>query len=456
VTAPIHPSGPLAPPGPLALRADLVRADKRFLWHPYTPMQRYMDEVDPLVIDRAEGARLFDLDGKSYIDANSSWWVACLGHNHPRLVAALGKQAGRLCHTSLAGVTHEPAARLAEELVAVAPPGLARVFFSDDGSTAVEVAVKLALQLWQNEGRPARRRFVALDGAFHGETIGAASLCGVEIFRRPFAGVLLECIFVPPPAADEPAGDGGYARAFAALEAVVESGRDEIAAVVIEPSVQGAAGMRMYGHDYLRRARALCDRHDVLLVLDEVFTGYGRTGPMWACEAAGVVPDLMCIAKGLTGGMLPMGATLVTPRVFDAFLGAPERAFFYGHSYCGNPLGAAVAREVLAVLRDEAILERARPKADRIARAFADMGRIPGVSHPRARGMIGALDLAPAAGYLGDLGWRAYAEARRRGAYLRPLGDVVYIAPPLTIDDGELEELLAIVRASVLGALELG
>ena len=438
-------------------RADLVRLDKQHVWHPYTPMRRYIDEVDPLVIDRAEGARLFDVDGRSYLDGNSSWWVATLGHNHPRLVDALCRQASRLCHTSLAGVTHAPAAELAAELVAAAPRPLSRVFFSDDGSTAVEVAIKLCLQLFRNEGHPERRRFLALEGAFHGETLGAASLCGVEIFRRPFAGVLMECIFAPPPPPPTAGGpDDGYDAAFAALAELLERSPGEVAAVVLEPRVQGAAGMRMYDAAYLRRARALCDEHGALLVIDEVFTGYGRTGPMWACEAAGVAPDLLCVAKGFTGGMLPMAATLVTDRIFDAFLGAPDRAFYYGHSYCGNPLGAAVAREVLAVLRDEHILARAAPKAARIAAAFAELGAIPGATRPRALGMIGALDLRPGAGYLGELGWRAYAEARRLGAYLRPLGDVVYIAPPLNIPDADLEELLDIVRRSVLHALEDG
>jgi adenosylmethionine-8-amino-7-oxononanoate aminotransferase len=432
---------------PLERRAGVVRADKRFLWHPYTQMTRYIDEVDPLVIDRAEGARLFDIDGRSYLDANSSWYVAMLGHGHPRLVAALTEQARRLAHTSLAGVTHEPAARLAEELVAVAPPGLTRVFYSDDGSTAVEVALKLAVQLQRQEGRPERRRFVALDGAYHGDTIGAASLGGVEVFRRPYAGVLLECVHVP-----SPADDGAYAQAFAALEAVVTEGQGTIAAVVLEPLLQGVAGMRTYDAEYLRRARALCDAHGVLLVFDEVLTGYGRTGPMWACEAAGVSPDLLCLAKGFTGGMLPMAATLVTERVFAAFLGPPERAFYYGHSYCGNPLGAAVAREVLAVYRDERILERAAPKAARIAAAFSRFGELPRVLRTRSLGMTAALDLDAAGGYLGRSGWQVYEEARRRGAYLRPLGDTVYVTPPINIPDADLDELLHIVEASVRAA----
>jgi adenosylmethionine-8-amino-7-oxononanoate aminotransferase len=439
---------PMENTGALADRAEIIAADKRHVWHPYTPMQRYIEEVDPLVIERAAGARLFDVDGRSYLDANSSWWVASLGHGHPRLVAALATQAGRLAHTSLAGVTHAPAARLAEELAQLSPPGLRRVFYSDDGSTAVEVALKLSLQLWQNEGRPARRRFVALDGAFHGETIGAASLGGVPIFRRPFAGVLLECIHVPSPG-EAP----DYERAFAALAEVVAKGRDEIAAVVLEPLLQGAAGMRVYDAAYLRQARALCDAHDVLLVFDEVFTGYGRTGPMWAADHASVSPDLMCIAKGFSGGMLPMAATLATERVFGAFLGDPGRAFYYGHSYGGNPLGASVAREVLAIYRDEQILARALPKAQRIAAAFRSLGDLPAVSRTRSLGMTGALDLSPSASYLGRAGWRVYEEALLRGAYLRPLGDVVYVAPPLNIPDGDLDELLGIVGESVRAAM---
>jgi adenosylmethionine-8-amino-7-oxononanoate aminotransferase len=440
------------------LRAAIVAADKRRIWHPFTPMQRYIDDVDPLVVARAEGSHLYDVDGRRYIDANSSWYVSTLGHGHPRLVAALKEQADRLCHTSLAGVTHEPAAMLAEELVAVAPRGLERVFYSDDGSTAVEVALKLALQFWQNEGHPERRRLVALDGAYHGDTLGAASIGGVEMFRRPFASVMLECVHVPTPA-DGAGDDEVYRRAFAALEQCLGEGRDTIAALVLEPRVQATNGMRIYSAEYLRRARALCDEHDVLLVIDEVFTGYGRTGPMWACEGAGVAPDLMCVAKGFTGGMLPMGATLTTQRIFDAFLSrtaGADKAFWYGHSYTGNPLGAAVAREVLAVFRDEHILERAAPKAARIAAAFEAMGRMPGVSRSRSLGMIGALDLTANAGYLGDTGWRVHAEARKRGANLRPLGDVVYVTPPLTIADADLEELLAIVEGSVAAALREG
>ncbi len=424
-------------------RNALVELDKRFVWHPYTPMDQYVREVDPLVVTRTEGSRLYDMNGRSYIDGNASWWTALLGHQHPRLVAALLEQASRFCHAALAGITHQPAAELARELVRVAPPGLGRVFFSDDGSTAVEVALKLALQYWFQNGAPEKRRFLALDGAFHGETLGVTALGGVEVFRRPFAGVVMECVHVPFP------GEAGYEQAFGTLGHLVENEHATIAAVVLEPVVQGAGGMRVYHPDYLRLAREVTSRHDVLLVFDEVFTGYGRTGPMWASEHARVVPDVMCLAKGLSGGLLPMAATLVNDRVFSGFAGGPERAFYYGHTFCGNPLGAVVAREVLAVYRDERILERARPKADRIRHAFVELGELPGVARPRALGMMGALDLEGDEGYLARAGWRVYEEALRRGAYLRPLGNTVYVAPPLNIDDQTLAELLGIVRESI-------
>lgn len=419
------------------------------MWHPYTPMQAYIDETDPLVIERAEGSRIYDVDGRAYLDGNSSWWVAPLGHRHPRLLEALRAQSERMCHVALAGIAHEPAARLADELCRVAPEGLERVFFSDDGSTSVEVAIKLALQLWQNEGRPRRKRFVALDGAFHGETLGATALGGVEVFRRAFAGVVLECVHVPPPGSDE----DGHARAFEVIARILRDGSDEIAAVVVEPVLQGAAGMRSYAPLYLAELRALCDRHEVLLVADEVFTGYGRTGTMWGCDHAGISPDILCVAKGFTGGMLPMAATLTTERVFLAFLGEPSRAFWYGHSYSGHPLGAAIAREVLAIYRDERIVERTAPKAERVHATFRRLGQIEGVARWRALGMTGALDLEGDGGYLGRGGWRVYEQARRRGAYLRPLGDVVYVAPPLNIADGDLDELLGIVEASVRSAV---
>jgi len=427
-------------------REDIVALDKRHVWHPYTPMGPYIESADPLVVARAEGSRLFDVDGQSYIDATSSWWVALLGHRHPRLVSALKAQADALCHVALAGITHEPAARLAAELAKQAPPGLGRVFFSDDGSTALEAAIKIALKLHVNEGRPDKTTFVALEGAFHGETMGVTSLLGIEVFRRPYARALMQTVHVPTPARDP--------NAIEALEALFAREHAAIAALVLEPLVQGADGMLMYDAAYLKRARELTERYGVLLIVDEVFTGYGRTGTFWACDRAGISPDLLCTAKGFSGGLLPMAATLATERVFEAFLGAPERAFHYGHSYAGHPLGAAVALEVLEVYRDEHVLEGVAERSARIERGFRGIAeRHADTRNARTLGMIGAIDLAPGAHYLGTLGWKVSAEARKRGVYLRPLGDVVYVAPPINIPLGDLDELLSVVSDSVAAAL---
>jgi adenosylmethionine-8-amino-7-oxononanoate aminotransferase len=438
-------------------RAALVALDKARVWHPYTAMDVYL-EVDPIVVVRAEGAWLYDADGAAYLDGNASWWTASLGHRHPRIVRAIARQLETLDHCALAGIAHEPAALLAEELCAVAPAGLSRVFYTDNGSTSIEAAVKMCVQLFAQAGRPEKTRFVALEGAFHGDTIGAASLGGVEVFRRPFAGIVFDCVHVPVPDSD------AHARAFEDVRRVLEAEHRTIAGVVVEPVVQGAAGMRVYDPAYLRELRALCDRLDVLLVFDEVFTGYGRTGPMWAAAHAGVSPDLMALGKAFAQCM-PMGATLVAERVFDGFRGSRDRAFYYGHTFSGNPLGAAVAREVLATYRDEDVLGQVASKAPRIARAMERIGRIPGVARTRALGMVGAADLDDPAGridarhaieesgYLGTRGWRVYEEARRRGAYLRPLGDTVYVCPPLTIAEEDLERLLAILEESVRAAL---
>jgi len=424
-----------------SFRNELVALDKRHVWHPYTPMGPYLEKTDPLVIVRAEGSRFFDANGRSYLDANSSWYCAALGHRHPRLVRALVEQAETLAHVVLAGITHEPAARLAGELAASVPGALPHVFFSDDGSTAVETALKLAAQYWTQNGRPERRRFVALDGAFHGETLGATYLSGIELFRRAFAGLIGDCLRVPT-------APGGHERAFGVLGDLLDAHADEIAAVVLEPVVQGAGGMRIYDPALVRAARELTERHDVFLVLDEVFTGYGRTGPMWAAQHAGVVPDILCVGKAFSGGLLPMAATLATERIFEGFLGDRSRAFFHGHTYCGNPLGARVALEVLAVYREERIVERAQPKAERLAARFARLADLPGVSGVRSLGMVAALDLQ-GEGYLDGVGWRVFEEALARGAYLRPLGSTIYVTPPLTITDAELEELCDIVEASV-------
>ncbi|NVJ21182.1 MULTISPECIES: adenosylmethionine--8-amino-7-oxononanoate transaminase [Myxococcus] len=435
-------------------RADIVKLDKGHVWHPYTAMEAYIAGTDPLVISRAEGPYLFDVDGRRYLDANGSWWVSTLGHRHPRLLRALTEQAGRLPHVSLAGITHEPAAALASELAAIAPGAdrpelpagerLTRAFFSDNGSTAVEVAIKMTAQYWAQNGQPGRTRFITLSGAFHGETIGSTSVGGVPLFREVFGPLLFDVVHVP-----SPAEEGGWERAFAQVQAALREHPDEIAGVIVEPIIQGAAGMQMYSPDFLRAVREATRAVDTFLIADEVFTGLGRTGARFAVDLAGVVPDLLCLAKALSGGLMPFAVTLASERIFSGFLGAASRALYYGHSYCGNPLGAAVAREVLAVYRDEDVLGQVARKAPKVKAAFERMAAtLPGLVRPRAIGMVGAVDLG-GGGYLASSGWRVYEAARRRGLYLRPLGDTVYIAPALNIPDAALDELLAGVEESL-------
>ena len=300
----------------------------------------------------------------------------------------------------------------------------------------------MAVQYWRQVGQPRRHRFVALDAAFHGETLAPTSLGGVPEFRHPFADIVMDVVHVP-------LSDTGYAVAFTDIERAVMQHAEELAAVVVEPMLQGAGGMRTYAAGYLRELRRLTEALGILLIVDEVFTGYGRTGPFWACEHAQVQPDILCTAKGFSGGMLPMAATLVAEDVFQAFIGDRSRAFYYGHTFCGNPLGAAVAREVLAVYRDERIIECAKVKAARIAQAFDELATEPLVHRVRHLGMMGALEFGDAGGYFGDGGWRVYEAALRRGAYIRPLGNVVYIAPALNIADADLDELLSILRDSI-------
>ncbi|AKF79207.1 adenosylmethionine-8-amino-7-oxononanoate aminotransferase [Myxococcus fulvus 124B02] len=435
-------------------RADIVKLDKQHVWHPYTAMEAYIAGTHPLVIARSEGPYLFDVDGRRYLDANGSWWVSTLGHRHPRLVRTLVEQAGRLPHVSLAGITHEPAAALAAELVAIAPGAqraevpsgerLSRVFYSDNGSTAVEVAIKMAAQYWAQNGQPQRTRFITLTGAFHGETLGSTSVGGVREFRDIFGPLLFDVVHVP-----SPAEEGGWERAFAQVQAALREHPEDIAGVIVEPIIQGASGMQMYSPDFLRAVREATRAVDTFLIADEVFTGLGRTGARFAVDLAGVVPDLLCLAKALSGGLMPFAVTLASERIFSGFLGASSRALYYGHSYCGNPLGAAIAREVLAVYRDEDVLGQVARKAPKVKAAFERMAAtIPGLVRPRAVGMVGAVDLG-GGGYLASGGWRVYEAARKRGLYLRPLGDTVYIAPALNIPDAALDELLGGMEESL-------
>lgn len=428
-------------------RADVVALERAHVWPPYTSSERH-EGADPLVIVAARGPWIEDADGRLYLDGVSSWWACTLGHDPPRLLRALEEQARTLVHVAAGGITHPQVALLAKELAEVAPRGLVRTHFSDDGSTAVEVAIKIAFQYWQQNGRARRHRFVALAGAYHGDTLGAASLAAIEEFAGVFGPLLFEIVRPPSP---EQAG--GWERVLEAIERHLRARPDEIAGVVIEPLIQGAAGMRMHPPEVVRRLREVTHEIDTFLIADEVFTGYGRTGRMWAVDHAGITPDILCLAKGFTAGMLPMAATMATARVYDGFRGDTSRALMHGHTFCGHPLGAAVAREVLAIYRDEGIVEGVAPRAARIERAFTErIAAIPGVRRVRALGMVGAADLGEG-GYAGKAGQRVYEAALRRGAYLRPLGDTVYVAPPLNIGLQELDALLDILEDALREAL---
>ena len=418
----------------MGAREPLGARDARVTWHPYT---QHGLEPEALPVVGSHGSLLVLEDGREIVDAISSWWTCLHGHAHPELVSALSEQAARLDHVLFAGCTHEPAVALAEELLAVAPPGLARVFYSDDGSTAVEVALKIALQAHRHAGEDERDVFVALEGAYHGDTFGAMAVGEREPFFTPFAPLLFEVRHAPVEA-------GAIERALAQL------GR-RAAGVILEPLVQGAGGMRMHAPELVAAARAACDRHGVPLIADEVMTGFGRTGTLFACEQAGVTPDLMCLSKGLTGGVLPLAATLCTAELFERFVSDDRaRAFFHGHSFTASPIGCAVARASLALCREDDVPRRLDELGERIEADLRE--RLGGRGEElglRRRGCIVALDL-PAAGGGGYLASRPL-ELRQRalesGVLLRPLGNVLYALPPVSTTPDQADLVAATMAA---------
>ena len=435
--------------------------DRAHVWHPFTALADW-EAGEPLVIERGEGVYLYDAAGNRYLDGVSSLWCNVHGHRHPRLDAALVEQVGRLAHSTLLGVTHPTAIELARQLVAVAPPGLTRVFYSDDGATAVEVALKMAFQYWRQKDQPEpnRDRFVALGSAYHGDTLGDVSVGGVERFHAMFAPLLFPALRIPSP---HPyrcglCRDGGCSRGcLDAAERVLAEHRGQVAAVIVEPLVQGAAGMVVHPPGYLAGLRDLCREHDTLLIADEVAVGFGRTGTMFACEQEGVTPDFLCVAKGLTGGYLPLAATLTTEAIAAAFRGtaADAKTFMHGHTYAGNPLGCALGLANLAIFRDEATLERLQPKIDHLARRLAEVAGMPQVGNVRQRGFMAGIELVRdrATGepfpWSEQVGARACRHARTLGVLIRPLGDVIVVLPPLAIGVEQLDALLDAIVASI-------
>lgn len=419
---------------------SLLAADRRHLWHPFTQQQAWMQE-DPVVVERGEGTTLFDTDGRAYIDGVSSLWCNVHGHRHPTIDAAVRAQLDSIAHTTMLGLSHPPAIELAERLLRLAPPGLSRVFYSDNGSTAAEVALKIAFGHWRHRGQPERTGFICLRDAYHGDTIGSVSVGGIELFHAAYRPLLFETWQAEP-------GDAGHMRAL------LEQHAGRVAAVMLEPLVQGAAGMLMHPPGYLREVRALCDEFGVLLICDEVAVGLGRTGTMFACEHEEVSPDLMCVAKGLTGGYLPLAATMTSEALYESFLGAPEehKTFFHGHTYTGNPLACAAAIATLAVFEAEDTLAALQPKIALLQAALAELvAPLPGVAEIRQRGFMVGIELG---GFeLGQrMGHQVTLAARRAGAIIRPLGDVVVLMPPLSITASELRRLVEITAAAIAAA----
>lgn len=437
----------------------LAERDRACVWHPYTQM---LTAPSNLPIIRGEGVYLYTEDGRRILDGISSWWVNIHGHSHPKLNEALAAQARQLEHVLLAGFTHSPAVELAEQLKAVLPRGLTRVFYSDNGSTAVEVALKMAYQYWQNRGQDSRRTFVALHYAYHGDTVGAMSVSADSPFTHPFSPLLFHVERAEAPYCYR--CPLGLARAacridcLGDLERRLSENTGSVAAVLVEPMLQGAGGMIVWPAEFLAGVRRLCDRYATLMIADEVLTGFGRTGPMFASEHADVSPDIICLSKALTGGYLPLGVTAATEAVYEAFLSEDRRkTFFHGHSYTGNPLACAVALASLDLFRTDGVLERVLALERQLREGLEPLRAFPNVGDVRVIGGVGIVELVEnkqtraAGGYLDQIGPQLANEFLERGLLLRPLGNVVYFMPPYVITRQQtawaLDQITAVVKA---------
>ena len=440
--------------------SDWVRRDLAHVWHPCTQMKDH--ETVPMIPLRAgSGVWLEDQAGKRYIDGISSWWVNLFGHANPRINAAVAGQLGRLEHAIFAGFTHEPAVTLAEELVRVAPPGLNRCFFADNGSAAIEVAVKMSFHFWRNTGQPRKSRFITLSNSYHGETLGALAVGNVDLYKSIYRPLLMDVITVPSPDSflrETGTTEAEHARRmFAPMETAIAENHGEVAAVIVEPLVQCAGGMRMYDPLYLELLREACTRFGVHLIADEIAVGFGRTGTMFACEQAGITPDYLCLSKGLTGGYLPLSVVLTRDGIYDAFYDEYTKlnAFLHSHSYTGNPLACAAANATLAIFRDEPVLERNRALAQHMAAGVAHLADHPHVAEIRQRGMIIAIELMKDPKSRTPWPWterrglRIYRHALERGALIRPLGTTLYLMPPYVIEPAEIDLLARIATEGV-------
>ncbi len=432
--------------------ADLIARDLAVLWHPCTQMKDH-ESLPPVPVRRGEGVWLEDFEGNRYIDAVSSWWVNVFGHANPRINAAVREQLDALEHVILAGFSHEPVVALSERLVSITPSGLSRCFYADNGSAAVEVALKMSFHYWRNAGVEGKHKFIALENSYHGETLGALAVGDVAIFKETYEPLLMRAMTAPSP--DGYGREPGESRAdyarrmFEPMERLLERHAHETAAVIVEPLVQCAGGMRMYDPVYLSLLRDACDRHHVHLIADEIAVGFGRTGTLFACEQANITPDFMCLSKGLTGGYLPLSVVLTTDAVYDAFYDDYQslRAFLHSHSYTGNPLACRAALATLDIFEEEDVIARNRELARHMAEATARFADHPHVGEVRQHGMVLAMEMARDAATKTPYPWqerrglRVYRHALTRGALLRPLGNVVYFMPPYVITPEQIDHL---------------
>ncbi|MFQ5481797.1 MAG: adenosylmethionine--8-amino-7-oxononanoate transaminase, partial [Nitrospinaceae bacterium] len=441
---------------------DLDR-DRRHVWHPCTPMKDH-ETHPPLLIEKGEGVYLVDGEGRRYLDVIASWWVNLFGHNHPRLNAALQSQLAKVAHVMFAGITHRPAIDLAERLVQKTPPHLTRVFFSDNGSTAVEIALKMSLQYWQQTGRPEKTRFIYLRDGYHGETLGALAVCGTDLFREKFKAVLAPNIQVNGPDCYRcPFGltrDTCRAECFDPMQAALDEHAGSTAGVIVEPLVQGAAGMKMYPAVYLEKLQAACEAAGVHVIYDEVAVGFGRTGSLFVCEGNRLRPTFLCLSKGITSGYLPLAATLTEESIYEAFYDefSTFKWFVHSHSYAANPLACAVANATLDLLAAPEFFPRLHTKIKAMEKAAQGFRDLPWFGEFRQTGLIGALELVRDPSNRepfpieSRVGFRIYLEALKRGLYMRPLGNVVYFIPPYVISEDEIFFMMESAKASIQAA----
>ncbi|WP_312679158.1 adenosylmethionine--8-amino-7-oxononanoate transaminase [Stutzerimonas nitrititolerans] len=437
-----------------------MQRDLAVLWHPCTQMKDH-EQLPLIPIRRGEGVWLEDFDGKRYIDAVSSWWVNVFGHSNPRINQRIKDQLDQLEHVMLAGFSHQPVVELSERLVALTPPGLERVFYTDNGSTGIEVALKMSFHYWRNSGQPAKQRFVTLTNSYHGETVAAMSVGDVALFTDTYKPLLLDTLKVPSPDCYlRPEGmswEEHSRNMFAHMERTLAEHHREIAAVIVEPLIQGAGGMRMYHPVYLKLLREACDRYDVHLIHDEIAVGFGRTGTMFACEQAGITPDFLCLSKALTGGYLPMAAVLTTDKLYQAFYDdySTLRAFLHSHTYTGNPLACAAALATLDIFEQDNVIEANKALAARMATATAHLVDHPHVAEVRQTGMALAIEMVADKARKTPYPWqerrglKVYQHALQRGALLRPLGSVVYFLPPYTITEEQIDLLAQIATEGI-------